>query len=50
MLAVGIFVIVTASKAWKNRKNALFIILLLIGIYGWLYIFGLNPDATKFNG
>jgi hypothetical protein len=50
MLAVGIFVIVFASKAWKNRKNALFIILLLIGIYGWLYIFGLNPDPVKFHG
>ena len=48
MVAVGIISIVITAKAWKNRKNIIFIIMLILGIYGWLYIFGLNPDGTKF--
>jgi hypothetical protein len=47
LLSLSIIVGTTAGKAWSNRRNLLFIFMLLIAIPGWLSLFGMVPNSLK---
>jgi len=47
LLAVGIFSGIVAGKAFSNKKNLVFILILSLSIVGWLSLFGLLPNSLK---
>ena len=47
ILASGIVSAIIAGRAWRNKKNFVFIIMLVAGIIGWLSLFGLVPNSLK---
>jgi len=47
LLAVGIVSAIIAGKAWRNKKNVIFIIMLVAGIIGWFSLIGLMPNSLK---
>jgi len=47
LLAIGIISAIIAGKAWRNKKNVRFIIMLVIGIIGWFSLFGIFPNSLK---